>query len=77
VWGTVGITFEGDGGDGDDRAFGKPFFQIVILRLAFSQAEPPAVVMDHDADMIRVVEGDGTAIERGVIEVPLRGKRAA
>jgi hypothetical protein len=30
-----------------DRAFGKPLFQIVIFRLAFSQAEPPAVIMDQ------------------------------
>jgi hypothetical protein len=28
--------------------------------------------MDHDADMIRVVEGRGAAIERRIIEVPLR-----
>ena len=51
---------------------GKPLLQIVILRLAFGQAEPPAVIVDHDADVIRVVEGRGAAIERGVIEVPLR-----
>ena len=28
--------------------------------------------MDHDADMIRVVEGGCAPIERGIIEVPLR-----
>jgi hypothetical protein len=28
--------------------------------------------MDHDRDMIRVVEGRFAAIERGLIEVPLR-----
>src|SRR5918998_3104821 len=28
--------------------------------------------MDHDADVIRVVEGRRAAIERGIIEVPLR-----
>src|SRR5215217_6162417 len=68
---TIGITFKGYGGHGDDRTFGKPLFQIVILRFAFSQAEPPAVIMDHDADVIRVVEGRCAAIERGIIEVPL------
>ena len=46
VWCTVGITFKGDGRYGDDRACSKPLFQIVIFRLAFSQAEPPAVIMD-------------------------------
>ena len=69
---TIGIAFKGDGGHGDDRTFGKPLFQIVIFRLAFSQAEPPAVIMDHDGDMIRIVEGRCAAIERGIIEVPLR-----
>jgi hypothetical protein len=60
---TIGITFEGNGGHGDDRTFGKLLFQIVIFRFAFSQAEPPAVVMDHDVDMIRVVEGRCAAID--------------
>src|ERR671921_1915926 len=69
---SIGITFKGNGGHGDDRTFGKPLFQIVIFRFAFSQAEPPAVIMDHDADVIRVVEGRRAAIERGIIDVPLR-----
>src|SRR5215207_4048393 len=69
---TIGIAFEGNGGHTNERAFGKPLFQIVIFRFAFSQAEPPAVVMDHDVDMIRVVEGRCAAIERDIIEVPLR-----
>src|SRR5438105_13392571 len=69
---TVGITFEGDGGHGDDRALGKPLVEIGILRLAFSQCEPPPIVMDHDGDVIGIVEGRCTAIERCIIEVPLR-----
>ena len=55
VWCTIGITFKGNGGHGDDRTFGQPLFQIVVFRLAFSQAEPPAVIMDGDGDMVRVV----------------------
>src|SRR5208282_578907 len=39
---------------------------------AFSQAEPPAVVMDHDGDVVRIVEGRRAAIERGVVELPFR-----
>jgi hypothetical protein len=39
---TIRITFKGNGGHGDDRACGKPLFQIVIFRLAFNQAEPPS-----------------------------------
>lgn len=68
---TVGIAFKSDGGHGDDREFGKPLFQVVIFRLTVSQAQPPAVIMNHDADMIRVVEGRCAAIERCIIEVPL------
>ena len=77
VWRAIGIAFKGNGGHSDDRTFGKPLFQIVILRLAFSQAEPPAVIMDHDADVIRIVEGRCAAIERGIIEVPLRRSESA
>jgi hypothetical protein len=75
VWCTIGITFKGNGGHGDDRAFGKPLFQIVIFRLALSQTEPPTVIMDHDADVIRIVEGRCTPIERRIIEVPLRRRK--
>jgi hypothetical protein len=33
---TVGITFQGYRGNCDDRAFGKPLFQVAILRYSFS-----------------------------------------
>ena len=67
----VGIAFEGNRWHGDVRTFREPLFQIVILPLAFSQPEPPAVIVDHDADMIRVVEGRCAALEGGIVEVPL------
>ena len=70
--GAIGIPFHSNGRHGDDRTFGKPLFQLVELRLAFSQSEPPAVIVDHDADVVRVVEGRRAAIERGIIEVPSR-----
>ena len=31
---TIGVTFKGDRGHGDDRTFGKPSLQIVVLRVA-------------------------------------------
>ena len=68
----IGITIKGDRGHSDDRTFRKSFFQIVVLWFAGSQAEPPAVIMDHDADVLRVVEGRCAAIERGINEVPFR-----
>ena len=71
MWRTIGITFKGDRGYGNDRTIGEPFFQVVILRLAFSHTETPAVIMNHDDDMVRVVKRRCSAIEGGVIEVPL------
>ena len=50
----IGITFKGDCRHCDDRALGEPLFQIVVTRLAFSQAKPPAVIVDRDCEMIRV-----------------------
>ena len=50
-------------------------FQLVVLRFAFRQAQPPPVVMDDDRDMIRIVEGRGGAIERSVVEVPFGRRR--
>ena len=72
VRGAIGITLEGDGRHRDDRECGKPLLQLVVFRLALSQAEPPAVVVDHDADVIRIVEGSGAAIECEIVEVPFR-----
>lgn len=68
----IGIAVKGDGRHSDNRAVGKSLSQVVVLRVAFSQAQPPAVVMDHDPDVVRVVEGRCGAVERGIIEVPSR-----
>jgi hypothetical protein len=69
---TVGVAFQGDGGHGDDRGASKPLFQIVVFRLAFRETEPPAVIMDHDADMIGIVERLRGAIECGIVKIPFR-----
>src|SRR5215204_3111004 len=45
VWCTIRVAFQCDRRDCDDRRPGEPPFQIVILRLAFSESKPPAVVM--------------------------------
>ena len=68
----VGIAFERDRRHGDHRACREPLFQLVILRLALGQAEPPAIVVDDDIDVIGVVERRGAAIERRVVEAPFR-----
>jgi hypothetical protein len=60
VWRAIGVTLEGNRRHGDDRARGQSLFQVVVLRLALGQTEALAVVVDHDADMVRVVEGRRT-----------------
>ena len=69
---SVGVAFEGDGGYADDRTLREPLFQIVVLRFAFGQSEPEPIIVDDDGDVVRVVERSRGAIERGVVEVPLR-----
>src|SRR4030095_93942 len=69
---TIGIAFESNRGNRDDREFGQSLVEGFVLRFAFGECKPPPVVVDHDADVIRIVEGRGTAIERGVVELPLR-----
>jgi hypothetical protein len=66
---TIGITIERDRWHSDHRACGKSSFQLVVLWFADSEAQPLAVVVNEDADAIRVVEGRSGAIQRGVIEV--------
>src|SRR3954452_20876294 len=73
MWCAVGIALERDGRDADCRACGEPFPQSVILLLAFGRAKPPAVIMNDDVDVIRVVEGLGAARERRVVELPFGG----
>jgi hypothetical protein len=43
---------------------------MIVFRLAFSKSEPPAVIVDCNRDVIRIVEGGGAAVEGDVIEVP-------
>ncbi len=74
---TIGIAFKRNGGHGDDGPDGKPLFQIVEFRVAFSQCEAPPIIVDHDGDVIGVVEGRCATIERRIIEFPLRAKQAA
>src|SRR5438046_629124 len=68
---TVGIPFQGNRGNGDHWSLGKPRFQMVVFRLSFSQPEPPAIVMDYDARVIRVFEGGRATVESFIIKLPL------
>src|SRR6266567_1604461 len=55
VWCAIGIALERHGWDRDHWTRGKLVLQIVILRVAVSQRKSPAIVMDHDVDMIWIV----------------------
>jgi hypothetical protein len=59
VWRTIRITLTCDGVYGDRWTRRKPLFHIVVLRVAIGQPEAPAVVVDHEVDMIGVVEHRG------------------
>ena len=58
--------------DRDHRALGKLFLECVEAGFAFDQAQPPAIIMDGDSDMVRVVESRGRASEGGGVELPGR-----
>ena len=59
-------------GTRDHWGLGEPRSSSPYCGLAVREPESPAVVVDHDRDVIRVVEGRRAAIEGGVVELPLR-----
>lgn len=69
----VRVALESDGGHVNDGSARQPRFQVVESRLSLGQAEPPAVIVDHDIDMVRVVECGGTSVERRGAEIPFGG----
>src|SRR6476469_4423828 len=72
MWRAVRVAFQRDRRYGDRRKLTEAFLDVVVFPFAVGEAEAPAIVMDDDGDLIRVVERRGTAIERRVIELPLR-----
>ena len=59
-------------GHRDHRPFGEPLLQVSVFRLSLRHPEPPAIVVDHDRDVVGVVEGRRAAVERGLVELPFR-----
>src|SRR6267154_2411723 len=70
--GAVCVTLEGDCRNADDRRRSELLFQPVIFCLTLDEAELPAVIVDHDRDMILMVEGRCASLEGGIVELPLR-----
>src|SRR5512133_2119773 len=73
---TVGVALEGDRRHGDDRGFGEPILQLGVLGFALGQAQTPAVVVDDDVDVIRVLKRRRAAIKGGIVEAPRWRSRA-
>ena len=69
------IAFKRDRGHRDHRAYGKTLIQVVILTLAVGQAEPPAIIVNNDADVIGVIKGPRAAFECGIAEIPFWGRQ--
>src|SRR5215470_11877284 len=68
----VGVTFHGDGRNGNDRRFREALFDVVVLALTVCESEAPAIVVNDDGDVVGIVECRGAAVVRGVAKVPLR-----
>jgi len=71
VWRTICIAFKSNGGRGDGRKQGELLFEFLVLRFAFSQRDPKAIIVNHYGYVIRIVEGCGGPIECGIVEVSL------
>src|SRR5258708_24376089 len=73
MWCTVGITLESDGGHRDGRNLGEPLVETRVDGLPLGKPKAPTIVVDYDADVIRIGEGRCAARKRGIVELPLRG----
>lgn len=71
----VGVPLESNRGDRDVRREGQSGLERIVPPLPISKAKPPAVIVDDDADMIRIFESLRAARERGLLEPPLRRRR--
>jgi hypothetical protein len=69
---TVRVPFHGDRRHGNHRTRGQSLLQFIVLRLTLCQADSPAVVMNHNVQVIGILKRRGGAIEGGIVEVPPR-----
>ena len=71
---TVEVAGDRDGGHRDDRRLREFRLQFVVLGLTVGEAQPPPIVVDHDADVIGIVERCRRPVVGRVVEYPLRGR---
>src|SRR6185295_483729 len=70
MWCAVGITFKRNRWHCVHGSLREPPFEIIVLPLSFGQAEAPAITVNHNLNMVRIIKRRGTAIIGCVIEVP-------
>jgi hypothetical protein len=69
---TVEIAGDGDRGYRDARTRKDFLLEVAVLRFAVGDAQSPAIVVDYDLDVIGIAERRCRALERRVVELPLR-----
>ena len=68
--GAVEVAADGDGGHADGWLARQALLVGGITSFALSQAQPPSVVVDHDGDMVGIVERRRAQVVGRVGEVP-------
>src|ERR1700750_1741329 len=68
----VVVAFEGDGRYADLRCGGQLHFELIKAWITLGQSETPSITVDHDIDVIRVIERRRATQKRCLIEFPLR-----
>src|SRR5262249_3528723 len=71
--GTVEIARNSDRRYRNGLPLRELLLEVAIPRLPFCKAKAPTVIVDHDADVIRGIEGGRGTAERRLVKIPLRG----
>jgi hypothetical protein len=67
---SIVIALKGYCWHSDNRAFGKPLLQVVVLRFTLRKPLPPTIIMNDNGDMVGIIERGSRAVEGGIIEIP-------
>lgn len=66
----VGVTFHSDRRHRDRWRRCKHCFGCIVSRLAFHETQTPAIIVNHDCDMVGVVEAFRRALLDAIVEMP-------
>src|SRR5579863_1361662 len=69
---TVRVPFHCDCRHCNHRTRGQSLLQFVVLRLALRQADSPAVIMNHNVHVVRILKRCSGTIQGAIVEVPPR-----